>query len=244
VFSWNGDDGSNPGGCAGTLVATNWVVTAAHCFFDPSTGQQNTFADTMSVVIGEHKIRKPNGRVSDNDEFDTLRKNLKIEKIIIHNKYNNRKSKNDIALLKLEENLDLSTYTPACLPSKGEDWTGEEGWVYGWGVESESASKLSYYLRDVSVTVITNEDCADNYGNAISADMMCATKEDKDACQGDSGGPYTVDVSGRHYLAGVVSWGNGCARPGYPGVYADVSYQRDWIDEQIEENGGADICQP
>ena len=63
----------------------------------------------------------------------------------------------------------------------------------------------------------------------------------KDACQGDSGGPLTVKDSDQHHLAGVVSWGAGCAADGLPGVYAEVAKFRTWVDATVAANGGIGV---
>ena len=77
----------------------------------------------------------------------------------------------------------------------------------------------STQLQVVEVPITTQS----NYGtNQIDADMIMAGFPDGgyDSCQGDSGGPMVVlAADGQTYLqSGVVSWGNGCADPGYPGV--------------------------
>ncbi len=76
-----------------------------------------------------------------------------------------------------------------------------------------------------------------NYNNGdITPDMICAGEAGVDSCQGDSGGPMTCPQDGNDVLCGVVSWGIGCADPGYPGVYADVYwhlYDDDWLPSQL-----------
>ena len=112
------------------------------------------------------------------------------------------------------------------LPSSMQGTTGDCV-VSGWGTTSEGGSTPST-LRKVTVPVISDDKCRDAYGrNDIFDSNLCAGFDagGKDSCQGDSGGP--LYCSG--YQAGVVSWGYGCARPNYPGVYTEVSYFINWI---------------
>ena len=85
-------------------------------------------------------------------------------------------------------------------------------------------------LQKVAVPIVADDECRAAYGEGDILDsMICAGVEagGVDSCQGDSGGPMVCD--GGSYLCGIVSWGYGCARPGIPGVYTEVSYFVDWV---------------
>merc|ERR1712004_522349 len=238
-FDFSGVNGQNPGGCAATLIANNWAVSASHCFFDPATGERSVYADSMSLVLGVHD--RTGGT-------DSNRKVLAIEEIILHPSYVYTGNSYDIALFKLAESVDLDVWSPACLPDQGADYTGQNGWVYGWGVTSENGANLADKLLELEVPIVSDSVCASAMSSVsigITSDMLCAGGEDgKDACGGDSGGPFTVadSQSGAHSLVGAVSFGYGCAREGLYGVYADVPFFRTWIDEQIAAKGGATFC--
>ncbi|KAJ4432547.1 hypothetical protein ANN_21170 [Periplaneta americana] len=105
---------------------------------------------------------------------------------------------------------------------------GTSAVVSGWGTTSEGGS-ASTTLRQVAVPIVSDSSCNSAYSSygGITARMICAgyTSGGKDACQGDSGGPLVANGK----LIGIVSWGAGCARPNYPGVYTKVSALRSWI---------------
>jgi len=237
AFDFNGQDGTSPGGCAATLISTNWAVTASHCFYN-TQGQLTVTKDSMSLVLGVHDRT---------GTTDTNRKVLTIAEIVLHPSYNFDTSENDIALLKISESVDIDAWSPACLPTSGADFTGQNGWVYGWGATSESGS-LADKLLELEVPIVSDSVCAtamSSGGVTITSDMLCAGGENgKDACGGDSGGPFTVAdaQSGVHTLVGAVSFGIGCAREGLYGVYADVPYFRTWIDETIAAKGSTTFC--
>jgi len=241
--------------CGGTLVASNWVVTAAHCIVDAGTPNK----DDLTVLLGAFDFA--------NDD-DTKRKDVALEiDPIVHEDYNNpNQLSNDIALLKLAESVDLNMYTPACMAAKDADFTGKNGRVYGWGSLASCPAQDPTVLQEVEVNIISDEACSaqesdsvtvsnptnptecitdsSSYEGRISEEMLCAGAPGKDSCQGDSGGPFTVksEETNQHDLVGVVSWGDGCAADGMFGVYAEVAKLRDWIDAKIEENGGATFC--
>uniref|UniRef100_A0A3Q0R737 Vitamin K-dependent protein C n=1 Tax=Amphilophus citrinellus TaxID=61819 RepID=A0A3Q0R737_AMPCI len=94
-------------------------------------------------------------------------------------------------------------------------------------------------LQKVDVRLVSEESCIRSYGHVVTPRMLCAGYRSggKDACQGDSGGPLVCqEPSGRWFLAGVVSWGRGCGRPDYYGVYTRITRLTDWIKQVISSS--------
>ena len=123
---------------------------------------------------------------------------------------------------------------PICLPEPGQDYENVSALVTGWGRLSYSGP-MADILQEVTVSTMTNIACARSHGDhKITDNMICAKETGKDSCEGDSGGPLAVLGQDNSYRQiGVVSWGKGCARPGYPGVYTRVSSLLGWIQDMI-----------
>ena len=102
--------------------------------------------------------------------------------------------------------------------------------VYGWGVTRENGSQPAI-MREVDVPLVTREvaNAKNAYNGEINETMIAAgyAKGGKDACQGDSGGPLIIRET--RTLIGVVSFGEGCARPNKYGIYSNISNANEWI---------------
>lgn len=132
---------------------------------------------------------------------------------------------NDVAIMKLATSIPTSsTISYAKLASSGSDPAAGTGLtVAGWGTTSSGGQSLPVNLLKVDVPVISRSTCNSNYGSGrVTTAMFCAglSQGGKDSCQGDSGGPI-INTSSRVQL-GVVSWGEGCAAAGAPGVYSNL----------------------
>ncbi|MEE6460774.1 hypothetical protein FKM82_001097 [Ascaphus truei] len=163
---------------------------------------------------------------------------FEVEQIIIHPLYTGSEYGNDIALLKLKTHIPYNDYQQAiCLPPKQHSFKIPTFcWITGWGFTEEKGSP-SNVLQKAEVPLISNEECQASYQHHnITNQVLCAGYKHGqiDACKGDSGGPLTCNIDKTWYIFGVTSWGEGCARPGKPGVYTRVSEFTDWILENTK----------
>ncbi|GAA3528958.1 S1 family peptidase [Streptomyces osmaniensis] len=198
--------------CGGTLVSATKVVTAAHCM----VGESNS---SVRVVGGRTYLNGTNGTVR------------RVSDIWIHPDYQDVTQGNDVAVLTLSTSM---SYTPASYVDSSDTGVyaaGTTARILGWGTTSSGGSS-SNQLRTATVPTVADSSCASSYGSDfIASDMVCAgyTSGGVDTCQGDSGGPLLIGG----VLAGITSWGEGCAQAGHPGVYTRLTTFSDEVTEQV-----------
>ncbi|XP_069492345.1 transmembrane protease serine 7 [Ambystoma mexicanum] len=209
--------------CGASVVSRNWLISAAHCF----QGDRLSDPRKWTAHLGM--------RVQGYAKFVSF-----IKRIIPHEYYDNRNFDYDIALLQLSTSW-ASTMNqliqPICIPPAAQKAPGgTKCWVTGWGKKQEADVRGSSILQKAEVEIINQTICLSTYG-IITPRMVCAgiMSGKRDACKGDSGGPLACqrDSDGRWFLAGVVSWGFGCGRPNFPGVYTRVSNFEIWIRKHL-----------
>jgi len=240
--------------CGGTIVASRYIISAAHCFTQTDNDGFITkilTADDIKLWIGDHNLQTTGETSLPEKQISGLAKLTHHPQGAYASFQVGQKATAgpfDISILELkaEDELDLSVYTPACLArtSDRDSFDSRLATVAGWGFTEEwdgtGAAPFPdpFEPRHVEVTVRPVSVCPGLQSDGVtevSPSDLCAAVDGggKDSCQSDSGGPLTFKQNGQHVLIGDVSRGEGCARPGVNGFYGRISYFRAWIDGEM-----------
>ncbi|EDV41196.1 uncharacterized protein Dana_GF10896 [Drosophila ananassae] len=213
--------------CGGTIYTERWIISAAHCV----------------INFGKYYYEVRAGLLR-RTSYSPATQIQPVSHVVVHQAYERRSMRNDLSLLRLANPLNFNRWVkPICLPDLGRTTIGDD-WIWGpvedtmctvvgWGAIREKGPS-SDPLRQVIVPI--RKRCSDPEDQA--SENICAGDPNggRDACQGDSGGPLfcrSVSRPEELYLAGVVSHGNGCARPQEFGVYTRVTLYLDWLEMAV-----------
>ncbi|XP_073491631.1 serine protease 27-like [Aquarana catesbeiana] len=219
--------------CGGSLISDSWVVSAAHCIKSTVT------TSTLTIHLGCYQLSKPNSHEI----------SVKPKRFIRNPIYTNVGSVGDISLIELETPVNFTTFIlPVCLPNANVDFPmGMYCWVTGWGsIRSGVSLQSPQTLQKAQIPLIDTQTCDSLYHinsdvsssvPIILSDMICAGYKagGTDSCQGDSGGPLVCSEGGQWFLAGLVSWGDGCGEVDRPGVYTRLTTYQTWIKQNAPE---------
>ncbi|XP_026559466.1 ovochymase-1-like [Pseudonaja textilis] len=239
--------------CGGAVLTRTWIVTAAHCL-----KKEGKYQDLWRVVVATHDIKEQDQSSQKrlvkqyiaHPDFNTSTLDSDIALVELTEPLEFNHYVHPVCLPEQDEKIEPSRicvitgwgnqyegkhfpfHRKNILMSQNDSYPICQPWKY-----RAQSSKL-HQLR---VPILVSEECQKyfvNHPGVVNERMFCAgfpAEGGKDGCTGDSGGPLVCPTKDSSYytLNGIISWGFGCGRKSYPGVYTNVAAFADWISQYI-----------